>query len=409
MSEREYENYDQHDGDEPPIDVPVETQAMQVRDKNLPPPESKPKVTAAQAKVEAVASLTLKAYERASELKLTPEEIAGLQEDFPDEAFKPGASGKESLIYIEHAFLRDRLNKVFGIGQWAIVPRSRWGEDFTIPANRDKPEQSATRIYVEAMLVVRGCFVAEAIGDMVYYPKNQSQNYGDAVEGAKTSALRRCTKELGIGLQAYKKDWCAGWWERENARRRGGRATQNTSGGSGGSQSSAPSSNAAPAPQSAPRPAAKTADVVPPVEADQGQRFRFLAALSEFRTDALKFAVHKGWITDVQTLEELPNRVVPTTKRQYEAIMDEFKAFTTRPATPDDEAWRTFKMPWGAKKDIPLGELEKKYLFGLFMNYTVETEYNGNPKSEDQIAKDTLFRQMLDEAGKHYDWKKEKP
>lgn len=172
--------------------------------------ENKPQVTAAQAKVEAVANLTFKAYERASTLALTPDEIKGLGADFPDEAFKPGAAGKEHLIYIEHAFLRDRLNSVIGVGQWALIPRNRWAEDFT--TNNGKP---ASRVYVEAMLVVRGAFVSEAVGEMEYYPNNSSQNYGDAVEGAKTAALRRCCKEFGIGLQAWKKDWCEGWWQRK--------------------------------------------------------------------------------------------------------------------------------------------------------------------------------------------------
>lgn len=64
--------------------------------------------------------------------------------------------------------------------------------------------------------MVRGCFVSEAVGEMSYFPHNDSQNYGDAVEGAKTAAFRRCCKEFGIGLQAWKKDWCAGWWQRKN-------------------------------------------------------------------------------------------------------------------------------------------------------------------------------------------------
>lgn len=206
-----------------PIDIqttsepdPKPQQAMTVRDAvqaldKVATPEKQP-LTAAQAKVEAVASLTFKAYERASMLTMTPEEIKALQADFPDEAFKPGAAGKEHLIYIEHAFLRDRLNAVVGLGQWALIPRSRWAEDF-----RTANGKPASRVYVEAMLLVRGAFVAEAVGEMEYYPNNASQNYGDAVEGAKTAALRRCCKEFGIGLQAWKKDWCEGWWERRRS------------------------------------------------------------------------------------------------------------------------------------------------------------------------------------------------
>lgn len=138
--------------------------------------------TPAQSRVDAVASLTFRAYERASTLQLTTEEIAALQAEFPDDAFRPGAAGKEALIYIEHAFLRERLNKVIGIGQWALIPRNRWAEEGA----------KGTIVYVEAMLLVRGCFVSEAVGDMTYYPSNAQTNYGDAVEGAKTQALRRC-------------------------------------------------------------------------------------------------------------------------------------------------------------------------------------------------------------------------
>lgn len=199
------------------IDVPAESQAVTIRDaveavERMPAaaPDAKPQVTAAQAKIEAVATLTATAYAKASELRLTPEESKALQADFPDEAFKTGAAGKENLLYIEHAFLRDRLNQVIGLGQWALIPRNRWAEDYR--TNAGKP---ASRVYTEAMLMVRGCFVSEAVGEMEYYPGNAAQNYGDAVEGAKTAAFRRCCKEFGIGLQAWKKDWCDGWWQRK--------------------------------------------------------------------------------------------------------------------------------------------------------------------------------------------------
>lgn len=177
-----------------------------------PPPPDHSRVTAGQAKVEAVANLTFKAYERASTLVLTPEELKGLQEPFPDEAFRTGAAGKENLIYVEHSALRDRLNRVIGIGQWSIIPRSRWAVDGVTQKGT-----AMSTVYVEAMLVVRGAYVSEAIGDMVYYPDSAGTNYGDAVEGAKSAALRRCLKEFGVGLQAWSKEWTEGWWRRHNA------------------------------------------------------------------------------------------------------------------------------------------------------------------------------------------------
>lgn len=198
------------------------SEAVLVREPAPPPPASvsptpapTPGVDAQQARVEAVANLTFHAYEKASTLKLSPEEIKALQADFPDDAFKPGAAGKENLIYIEHAFLRDRLNEVIGVGQWALIPRNRWAEDYSF-TNKYRQIVQAARVYVEAMLVVRGIYVAEAVGEMEYYKNNAGQNYADAVEGAKTAALRRCCKEFGVGLQAWKKDFCIAWWERKN-------------------------------------------------------------------------------------------------------------------------------------------------------------------------------------------------
>ena len=164
---------------------------------------------AAQAKVDAVANLTFKAYERASTLEMTKEEKEELMADFPDEAFRTGAGGKDNLIYLEHADIRERLNSVFGPGQWAIIPRARWQEGWTTSKG-----QPAFTVYVECMLCVRGCFVAEAIGDMDYFPGKMQTNYGDAVEGAKSGALRRCAKELGIGLQAWRKGFSEGWFHR---------------------------------------------------------------------------------------------------------------------------------------------------------------------------------------------------
>lgn len=172
-------------------------------------------LTPAQARVEAVASVLSAAYAKASTLELSPEAVIKLKADFPDEAFKQGAAGKADLIYIEHAFLRDRFDEALGMGQWALVrTRPHWGEDF-----RTTKGEQATRIYADCALLVRGALVSEAIGDMVYYPNNAGQNYGDAAEGAVTAAFRRCAKQFGVGLQAWKKDFCEGWWARRRAER----------------------------------------------------------------------------------------------------------------------------------------------------------------------------------------------
>lgn len=167
-------------------------------------------ISPAQAKANAIASATMSAYAKASELQLTPEENKALAAEFPDDAFRAGAGGDDRLIYIEHAFLRDRLNDVLGRGAWALVTRSKWTEEYK--TSKGAP---AVRVYAEVMLMVRGCFVAEAVGEMEYYPHNAKTTYADAIEGSKTAAFRRCAKDFGIGLQAWKKGWTEGWWQRK--------------------------------------------------------------------------------------------------------------------------------------------------------------------------------------------------
>lgn len=379
---------DKHSDDQiPGAEVPEPTQAMVVRDPQMPPPE---KITPAQARVEAVADALKSAYAQASQLKLTQEEAAALAADFPDDAFRLGAGGDPNLIYIEHAYLRMRLNTVLGIGSAVPIRRREWAEEFQY--YKDGSRKTGVRVYVDMVLIVRGCVVGEAIGDAVYYPDNAKTNYSDALESAKSNAFRRCCKEFGVGLQAWLKGWGEGW-----------KARQRAPGRSGASQHPTQPSNAAPTHKSEAKPAAKTSEVVPNADADRDRKFRFLTALSEIRTSALMYFVAKGWITDTDPLDALPMQYVPKTKREYDSIMAELDAFMKgdQQVKPVEE-WRAFLMPWGKQKGTPLAELEKKYLFGLWANYEVETEYNGNPKSEEQIAADTKFREMLDEAGKHY-------
>jgi len=173
-------------------------------------------MTPAQARIDAVAGVLARGYHGASTLQLSKEEIEGLKADFQDDAFKLGAGGNADLLYLEHAFLRDRFDSVIGMGQWALIrSRPHWGEDFTTQKGG-----KATRLYADCALLVRGCLVAEAIGDMVYYHGNPTQSYGDAAEGSETAAFRRCAKKLGVGLQAWKKDWCEGWKQRQHGVRR---------------------------------------------------------------------------------------------------------------------------------------------------------------------------------------------
>lgn len=304
--------------------------------------------TPAEARNEAVSRLTDAAYSRASQLHLTPEETAALQANFPDEAFKPGAAGKENLIYIEHAFLRDRLCQVFGVGQWALVPRTRWAEDFLTAKGVE-----ASRVYVEAMLLVRGCFVAEAVGDMVYYKNNDSQNYGDAVEGAKTAALRRCAKELGIGLQAWKKDWCEGWWARKR-----GAGRQNPPGRV--APPSAPP-HTPPQPQSAAPPALQAPPSLPTEQGKAKMLAQLLAgpdgANRRIVTEYFRKLENPSPLMPNEELEDLPLEFVPATQKQFLALKEAIESFSAGNKIVQAFPPHVLPVPTRPRKPVSTGSL----------------------------------------------------
>lgn len=398
----------------------VKDDAVQLVKNPTPAPvEKSGPVSPTEAKNAAIASLTATAYARAATLKLTKEQSDALQRDFPDEAFKPGAAGKEHLIYIEHAFLRDRLNEVFGLGGWAIVPRNRWEEKFKTEKGKD-----GSRVYVEAMLVVDGAFVSESVGEMEYYPHNAAQNYGDAVEGAKTAALRRCCKEFGIGLQAWKKDWCEGWWERRRAASRPQSKPQ----------------GAAPERQQA---ASKPERVW--TAQDYMDRFQELVEASGKREQVLQFLIDLGWLMPDEPLSGLPDRAVPHSKDEMSKLWTAIDSWAkdgkavepyprrkeeepkpkasvphgtinvprdTEPAK-DDEPWRSFPVPFGQDAGVALEDLDKKVLYGWWANFEVTTEFKDKKtgeiiqKKKETIDKDKKFREMLDAAGEHYEFTKD--
>lgn len=154
----------------------------------------------------AVSKLLAKAYEKASELILTKEETKALKAKFDDDCVRAGAGGDSRLLYISHIHVSDRLNDVLGIGQWALVKRS-------IRLERGKTAKGVevVSIYFEGVMLIRGSFVAEAIGTAEHYPSNPKMDYGSAIESAMSDCLTRCGKRLSIGSQVWDKTYCEKW------------------------------------------------------------------------------------------------------------------------------------------------------------------------------------------------------
>lgn len=198
----------------------------------------------------------------------------------------------------------------------------------------------------------------------------------------------------------------------------------------------------APAPQANATAGGSTPPKTPPtpLAATPEQRLKLIDSLAEAADLALEYfqkLTDPSVLMENDTLADLPLWAVPTTAKQFEALKAKIADFgngnapvhayppnpeaipskakakpvevprDAQTATPEaGEEWRTFPMPWGKQAGTPLEELEKRYLYGLWCNYKVETEYNGRPKKPEQIANDELFRKHLDAAGTYYKFEK---
>ena len=137
-----------------------------------------------------------------SEVVLTEREEAVLSEKVPlDEVLiKPT---KEGTIYLSHPSYTRWFNRAFGRLGWALVPNS-------------EPKTDGGMVMREFTLFIHRHPVAVAIGEQEYRGpgsgaenRNNQQTYGDAIEACNASALRRCAKRLGVGLELWDKRWAS--------------------------------------------------------------------------------------------------------------------------------------------------------------------------------------------------------
>lgn len=94
--------------------------------------------------------------------------------------------------YISHPAYTRWFNEAFGRLGWAIVPIGH-------------PQKGGSSVVVPHMLYIHGQPAAYAMGEQEYFESNREQTFGDAVEATVASALRRCAKRLGVGLELWDK------------------------------------------------------------------------------------------------------------------------------------------------------------------------------------------------------------
>jgi hypothetical protein len=154
--------------------------------------------TSQEMRVIEVSEALVPAYQKASMLELTDEEVAKLTAPFPDEVVE--IRPNDGLIYIPHIHISDRFNKVFKPGSWALMRRREWFDD------------TDQVMYGEYVLTIRGCFVGESVGGHPYPKTNKKLNYSDVLESTAAEALRRIGgKRLSCGSQVWNPEYARQW------------------------------------------------------------------------------------------------------------------------------------------------------------------------------------------------------
>ena len=101
-------------------------------------------------------------------------------------------------VYLSHVHVRRRLNDTFGVGSWALRPLQ-------------PPSLNGRTIIWMLGLYVRGSFMGAAFGEAEYYESNDRMSYATAAEAAKSNALTRCCKDLGIGWECWDRHFSDRW------------------------------------------------------------------------------------------------------------------------------------------------------------------------------------------------------
>lgn len=192
-----------------------------------------------------------------------------------------------------------------------------------------------------------------------------------------------------------------------------------------------------PKPKAAAAPAAAPAK---PKEKTDAYRTAFIKHIGPAMKDkAVQFLIELKWILPTEGLEDVSLTHVPEDKAQMEVFMNCLRQFVDdgtvvvpygeeakAPAKsvphgievprdknmdPDspDAPWRKFPVPFGKHAGTKLADLDKNVLYGFWANFKAEETWTDN-KGEvrktkpDKLAKDRLFREMLNEAGAHYEF-----
>lgn len=149
-------------------------------------------------KVEERLTSEINLLQGASMLKIAEEEQKKLTASFDENEIEIRPDG---LIYLPQTFWRQRLNQSFGLGQWCLI----------IKGSHKDPDPKKDKLYVQGVLMVRGCYVAEAVGEAELHSNNPMQSWASVFESAKSDCITRCCKDLSIASELWQPEFTRRW------------------------------------------------------------------------------------------------------------------------------------------------------------------------------------------------------
>jgi hypothetical protein len=136
-----------------------------------------------------------KLIERAGEIPFPDDVVRILSEPIDDSLVDVRPDG---FIYVSHPHYRDRLDRAFGPGAWALIP-------LAVPRVQDN------RVLYYGFLKARGQYISDAVGGAQYYPNNSNGSYDNSVEAAKSDCLVRCCKALPMFRECWDNEYEDYW------------------------------------------------------------------------------------------------------------------------------------------------------------------------------------------------------
>lgn len=152
--------------------------------KNAPPPQ----VSKTDVQDQITALLPL-----AGTIELTKEQEDALYAPVDENMVEIRPDG---LIYLPWMEYVTRLRKAFGMA-WTMIPYGN-------------PKQFGDQIHWAFWLIIKGKPYGFAVGEQQYF-ENGQMTYASAVEGAKSNALMRLCKGLGISLELWQPEFRRKW------------------------------------------------------------------------------------------------------------------------------------------------------------------------------------------------------